>query len=159
MYIFLLMRRRPPRSTRTDTLFPNTTLFRSGVLDGYAEGLSFKFDPQATLRFDWPSGFGTPHDVHLTGRVAGWREDAGGRIAPQALRIDGTGYGDDVPAGLTLQHHGTPARRDIAPQLGQTTGPADTPRWWRHQTSQAAQNWHEPALGLHILSQHHAVVT
>src|SRR3546814_2848602 len=26
------MKRRPPRSTRTDTLFPNTTLFRSGVL-------------------------------------------------------------------------------------------------------------------------------
>src|SRR3546814_2121693 len=26
---FLLMRRRPPRSTRTDTLFPYTTLFRS----------------------------------------------------------------------------------------------------------------------------------
>src|SRR3546814_2870905 len=28
-YIFLLMIRRPPRSTRTDTLFPYTTLFRS----------------------------------------------------------------------------------------------------------------------------------
>src|SRR3546814_4347088 len=27
---FVLMRRRPPRSTRTDTLFPYTTLFRSG---------------------------------------------------------------------------------------------------------------------------------
>src|SRR3546814_15689314 len=27
--LFLLMRRRPPRSTRTDTLFPYTTLFRS----------------------------------------------------------------------------------------------------------------------------------
>src|SRR3546814_13093137 len=27
--IFFLMRRRPPRSTRTDTLFPYTTLFRS----------------------------------------------------------------------------------------------------------------------------------
>src|SRR3546814_18108647 len=27
--IFLLMIRRPPRSTRTDTLFPYTTLFRS----------------------------------------------------------------------------------------------------------------------------------
>src|SRR3546814_1118560 len=26
---FFLMRRRPPRSTRTDTLFPYTTLFRS----------------------------------------------------------------------------------------------------------------------------------
>src|SRR3546814_8002339 len=27
---FILMIRRPPRSTRTDTLFPYTTLFRSG---------------------------------------------------------------------------------------------------------------------------------
>src|SRR3546814_6321286 len=29
MYIFFLIIRRPPRSTRTDTLFPYTTLFRS----------------------------------------------------------------------------------------------------------------------------------
>src|SRR3546814_1953043 len=34
------MIRRPPRSTRTDTLFPYTTLFRS-----------FFFDPDAYLRF------------------------------------------------------------------------------------------------------------
>src|SRR3546814_4433161 len=33
---FFLMIRRPPRSTRTDTLFPYTTLFRSV---GYASGL------------------------------------------------------------------------------------------------------------------------
>src|SRR3546814_20883939 len=31
---FFLMRRRPPRSTRTDTLFPYTTLFRSGPAIG-----------------------------------------------------------------------------------------------------------------------------
>src|SRR3546814_11339932 len=30
--IFFLMIRRPPRSTRTDTLFPYTTLFRSGLV-------------------------------------------------------------------------------------------------------------------------------
>src|SRR3546814_9372133 len=30
MRLFFLMIRRPPRSTRTDTLFPYTTLFRSG---------------------------------------------------------------------------------------------------------------------------------
>src|SRR3546814_15259469 len=30
--MFFLMIRRPPRSTRTDTLFPYTTLFRSGAL-------------------------------------------------------------------------------------------------------------------------------
>src|SRR3546814_9259436 len=29
MFVFCLMIRRPPRSTRTDTLFPYTTLFRS----------------------------------------------------------------------------------------------------------------------------------
>src|SRR3546814_16133183 len=29
MHVFFLMLRRPPRSTRTDTLFPYTTLFRS----------------------------------------------------------------------------------------------------------------------------------
>src|SRR3546814_10480911 len=31
---FCLMIRRPPRSTRTDTLFPYTTLFRSGGSEG-----------------------------------------------------------------------------------------------------------------------------
>src|SRR3546814_6740100 len=30
--LFFLMIRRPPRSTRTDTRFPYTTLFRSGVM-------------------------------------------------------------------------------------------------------------------------------
>src|SRR3546814_6676960 len=33
---FFLMIRRPPRSTRTDTLFPYTTLFRSGGRGGRA---------------------------------------------------------------------------------------------------------------------------
>src|SRR3546814_19454030 len=31
LYCFFLMIRRPPRSTRTDTLFPYTTLFRSVI--------------------------------------------------------------------------------------------------------------------------------
>src|SRR3546814_17717166 len=31
LFIFFLMRRRPPRSTRTDTLFPYTKLFRSAI--------------------------------------------------------------------------------------------------------------------------------
>src|SRR3546814_17771331 len=35
---FFLMIRRPPRSTRTDTLFPYTTLFRSGCGSGFAKG-------------------------------------------------------------------------------------------------------------------------
>src|SRR3546814_6063530 len=37
MFVFFLLRRLPPRSTRTDTLFPYTTLFRSlsAVADRY----------------------------------------------------------------------------------------------------------------------------
>src|SRR3546814_4476326 len=32
VFFFFLMIRRPPRSTRTDTLFPYTTLFRSALI-------------------------------------------------------------------------------------------------------------------------------
>src|SRR3546814_19686734 len=37
--VFFLMIRRPPRSTRTDTLFPYTTLFRSHLRVGTYGGL------------------------------------------------------------------------------------------------------------------------
>src|SRR3546814_4624369 len=38
LYLFFLMIRRPPRSTRTDTLFPYTTLFRSVRCAGQCGG-------------------------------------------------------------------------------------------------------------------------
>src|SRR3546814_15447725 len=37
-HFFFLRRRRPPRSTRTDTLFPYTTRFRSSSLHGQSSG-------------------------------------------------------------------------------------------------------------------------
>src|SRR3546814_13497315 len=57
------MRRRPPRSTRTDTLFPYTTLFRSGAC------------PMTIQLYTWstPNGrkisilleeLGVPYEVH-----------------------------------------------------------------------------------------------
>src|SRR3546814_20603610 len=44
VFFFFLMIRRPPRSTRTDTLFPYTTLFRSQHLttDPIAQGVDGK---------------------------------------------------------------------------------------------------------------------
>src|SRR3546814_6984474 len=41
------MIRRPPRSTRTDTLFPHTTLFRSGLFNG----TTTTFFPSISMRF------------------------------------------------------------------------------------------------------------
>src|SRR3546814_15063078 len=40
MSFCFLMIRRPPRSTRTDTLFPYTTLFRSILAGSVVEGLA-----------------------------------------------------------------------------------------------------------------------
>src|SRR3546814_6718800 len=42
---FCLMIRRPPRSTRTDTLFPYTTLFRSVVVHSLALGADLREHP------------------------------------------------------------------------------------------------------------------
>src|SRR3546814_18378196 len=52
---FFLMIRRPPRSTRTDTLFPYTTLFRSGILDDVrqtSEQVVASLEPLGDLRQD-----------------------------------------------------------------------------------------------------------
>src|SRR3546814_13578066 len=43
------MIRRPPRSTRTDTLFPYTTLFRSPLCLGFLQGVSFFWTFEAML--------------------------------------------------------------------------------------------------------------
>src|SRR3546814_96932 len=53
------MRRRPPRSTRTDTLFPYTTLFRSGQRFGEMEvwalqayGAAYTLQEMLTVKSD-----------------------------------------------------------------------------------------------------------
>src|SRR3546814_15324214 len=54
MYVFFLMIRRPPRSTRTDTLFPYTTLFRSYIeyADGDRDLRHFSLRKEITQRFE-----------------------------------------------------------------------------------------------------------
>src|SRR3546814_20020020 len=52
-FFFFLMIRRPPRSTRTDTLFPYTTLFRSPLLQG--EGLGGDGFPSSPRQNPSPS--------------------------------------------------------------------------------------------------------
>src|SRR3546814_19515279 len=73
--LFFLMIRRPPRSTRTDTLFPYTTLFRSlsrerygllrsvilshhQVVGGILCGLSVKIE---RWHAEFPTGAGSPN--------------------------------------------------------------------------------------------------
>src|SRR3546814_7519273 len=60
LYLFsvvFLMIRRPPRSTRTDTLFPYTTLFRSTrAISNSVHTKPSRFDFQRTRRFSISSG-------------------------------------------------------------------------------------------------------
>src|SRR3546814_6648419 len=72
---FFLMIRRPPRSTRTDTLFPYTTLFRSlhkrraiVVLEGWDAAGKGGIIRRATAQMDpryfevWPTSAPTPEE-------------------------------------------------------------------------------------------------
>src|SRR3546814_8069005 len=66
LVIFFLMIRRPPRSTRTDTLFPYTTLFRSHADTGCVslrEGLAYRAG--ATDSRDPPTGRSEEHTSEL----------------------------------------------------------------------------------------------
>src|SRR3546814_16618408 len=76
--LFFLMKRRPPRSTRTDTLFPHTTLFRSLQRD------DLQYPPRPRLRRRQrlaapPQGADRPRRL-LCPRS---RRDAGGAAAPE----------------------------------------------------------------------------
>src|SRR3546814_8029098 len=87
---FFLMIRRPPRSTRTDTLFPYTTLFRSRTTsDAPVAPRRANLPAQPDLRFPglparrWPVGHRRAHRRHqeLSLRQPGTRRDYAGRSA------------------------------------------------------------------------------
>src|SRR3546814_1158190 len=82
--LFFLMIRRPPRSTRTDTLFPYTTLFRSVLLGAHVQAAGRLAEDQDPGREGQPSGKG---DLLLV--AAGQRPqiDVDAR-RPDAERVD-----------------------------------------------------------------------
>src|SRR3546814_12781966 len=84
------MIRRPPRSTRTDTLFPYTTLFRSG---GRTVGHGAGGGQAAVGRIE-----AGRHPHHRTLPAAeGVAADAGEMAGPETLSARG-----DEPAGLRI---------------------------------------------------------
>src|SRR3546814_19841663 len=75
VFFFFLMIRRPPRSTRTDTLFPYTTLFRSGSprnvwalkvrdVEGYAERVRVTLEGEITLVAEVTKAAVTTMEIH-----------------------------------------------------------------------------------------------
>src|SRR3546814_4199578 len=73
------MIRRPPRSTRTDTRFPYTTLFRSAPSNATAAGGSVKYTAQGVY-----SGESTPDDNN--GAIINWTIDDTSLGTPSATQ-------------------------------------------------------------------------
>src|SRR3546814_9300621 len=67
---FFLMIRRPPRSTRTDTLFPYTTLFRSPSRARHAD----RTDPRSLSGGEDRCRIDPPSDACLAGEAEGMVE-------------------------------------------------------------------------------------
>src|SRR3546814_19494418 len=77
------MIRRPPRATRTDTLFPYTTLFRSAQASGSAAATDRTFDaflPKAGIQMAWTPNLKTGFTVQRGYRSGG----SSGNIARSA---------------------------------------------------------------------------
>src|SRR3546814_3149454 len=74
------MCRRPPRSTRTDTLFPYATLFRSLDLSGIAKGFG------VDLAAEWLLGQGVRHFLI----------EVGGELRGEGIQPDGQPWWVDV---------------------------------------------------------------
>src|SRR3546814_4068549 len=90
---FFLMRRRPPRSTRTDTLFPYTTLFRSRHGDRFRRSARAAHTA-AAIRVLTPACDADARQSHD-------RVRRGAVAAERALRADGLHPrdADRLPAG------------------------------------------------------------
>jgi len=118
----------------------------AGALTGDEQGFRFVPDPAATVRFDWPSGFGAPHVVKLRGDVVGWRDGEGMQVATPALRVDGEGYAADVRGGMRFQNDGTRPVIDLVAALDDAAIPVAKRFWVRHLMPDAAERWLDGAL-------------
>src|SRR3546814_15562442 len=97
-YFFFLVLRRPPKSTRTDTLFPNTSLFRSPVSAGrrcLAGGTRWSI-PILRSVFPARGRAGPAHGPAC--RSAAARQAAPDRPAAQSDRPAATGRRQEGPA-------------------------------------------------------------
>src|SRR3546814_17239579 len=108
---FFLMIRRPPRSTRTDTLFPYTTLFRSIVASALT--LLDENDQPLVRSVNFTAGV-TDHLAVVGQSVSGMEQLTymlAGLVAPSsgALRIGGRGVEPlaHAPPGRRLANVGT----------------------------------------------------
>src|SRR5690606_8936362 len=118
----------------------------SGDFEGDASGVHLALDAGSPLRFDWPTGFGVPHEVRLDGHVLAWREGAGWQVGTPDLSIRASDYGARVRGGLHFQGDGTRPWMDVAAELDDAAVPSAKKFWLRRSMPPAAVQWLDMAL-------------
>src|SRR3546814_3621483 len=115
------MIRRPPRSTRTDTLFPYTTLFRSfGILDSGFVNATANRSPESPIPNPQSPQRRAERDADAEGMAR--------QPAPRAARClvrrcdraggDGAGGGDRQPGAVAVGGAASGADRGLAQRTG-----------------------------------------
>ncbi|WP_162201782.1 YhdP family protein [Pseudoxanthomonas suwonensis] len=118
----------------------------AGAFEGDASGIHLALDRATPLRFDWPGGFGVPHEVRLDGHLMAWREGAGWQVGTPDLAIRASDYGARVRGGLHFQGDGTRPWMDVAAELDDAAVPAAKKFWLRQSMPPAAVQWLDMAL-------------
>src|SRR3546814_14488959 len=126
--LFCLMVRRPPGSTRTDTLFPSTTLFRSGVaFAGWVE-VRGRRGRSPDLRVAAPERLLRPFQLQRQRQVVGGRGRTGAHFAAAQVAADQDAVDRAlrIPAGDGVPRHeiGSASCRDRLGQYGSLSGSA-----------------------------------
>ncbi len=117
-----------------------------GHFDGDAQAVSLDLRPDHMVRFDWPTGFGVLHELHLSGQLVGWREGGGWQVGTPALRVQGRDYAADVRGGMWFQGDGTRPWINLAAKIDDVPLTAAKGFWVRSNMSQAAIDWLDAAL-------------
>src|SRR3546814_9958613 len=120
MFFFFLMLRRPPRSTRTDTLFPYTTLFRS-ILGG-----NVYFGPVLDMKWlkrhpFWPDA--NPQSNAIPMLLGNTHDETRAFIAPDSAKLAGLNW-DNVAERMAPE-----LKVDILPEWVVAEYRAHFPNW------------------------------
>ena len=130
-----------------------------GWLQGDADGVSMRFDPQATATFDWPAGFGVAHDFNFDGEALAWRDGNGWTVRTPGLALVNPDLQVKVRGGMGFPGDGTRPRIDLAADLGDAQVALAHGFWVHHLMPKSTVQWLDAALKGGSLHDIHAVVT
>jgi uncharacterized protein (TIGR02099 family) len=129
-----------------------------GWLQGDADGVRLRFDPQAVFAFDWPAGFGVVHQFTADGEAVAWRDGNGWSVRTAGLALVNPDLQVKVRGGMGFANDGTRPRLDLAADLGTAQVSLAHGFWVHHLMPKSTVDWLDAALKGGSLHDIHAVV-